>query len=195
MTNIPASSRDSSLLLTDQVVTIRPWRDTDAPELFAAIQESATQVGRWLDWADGHQTVADTQHWIARTLERLKLLEGFDYGLFDGKGLRILGGIGLSQVNAASKLANLGYWVRPSAGRKGIATRAVRLLARHALTQGGFHRLEILTALENRPSQVVAKKVGAQFEGLLRDRIWIRQKCVDAHLFSLTRRDPIAKAI
>lgn len=182
------------LLLTDQVVTIRPWRETDAPELFAAIRESATQVGRWLDWVDKHKAAEDTRQWIVGTLERIKRHEGYDYGLFDAKGLRVLGGVGLNRVSTADRMAGLGYWVRTSAGRRGLATRAARLLARHALTQGGFHRIEILAAVENHPSQVVAKKVGAHFEGILRDRIWIRQKCVDAHVYSLTRRDPIAKS-
>jgi RimJ/RimL family protein N-acetyltransferase len=182
------------LQLTDRVVTLRPWAAADAPDLYAAVRESYLVLTRWLPWADHYQSAQDAEHGIADGARRLKAGTEFRYGIFDAKTDFCLGGVGLSRINPDDKIANLGYWVRTSASKHGTATRAARLLARHALTDGPFHRIEIITAVENHPSHKVARKLGAKFEGILRDRIWIRSKAHDAHVYSLVRTDPIARS-
>jgi ribosomal-protein-serine acetyltransferase len=86
-------------------------------------------------------------------------------------------------------LANLGYWVRSSATRRGIATRAARLVGEFAVKQVGLLRAEIVVAVGNKPSLRVAEKCGAKREGVLRNRLIVREQVLDAVMHSLTPQD------
>jgi RimJ/RimL family protein N-acetyltransferase len=85
------------------------------------------------------------------------------------------------------RCANLGYWVRSSATGQGVAPVAVRLLANWAFRETEILRLEILAAVGNRRSQRVALKAGAVREGVLRDRLFLRDEPQDAIVFSIVR--------
>jgi len=103
-----------------------------------------------------------------------------------------LGGCGLNRINSEHRCANLGYWVRSSRVGQGIATRAVKLLAEWAFSHTDLVRLEILSAVDNKPSQRVAEKAGAVREGVLRRRLQSHGVWHDAVVFAITRDPPPA---
>ena len=86
-------------------------------------------------------------------------------------------------------MGNLGYWVRTSATRNGIASKAARLVAQFGFEELGLHRIEIIAAIPNIASQRVAEKIGAVREAVLRKRLLIRDQSQDAVLFSLVPED------
>src|SRR5438132_390407 len=83
------------------------------------------------------------------------------------------GGCGINQRIRKDRMANLGYWVRTSATRRGIATAAVRLATEYAFEHTDLLRLEIVVAITNIASRRVAEKVGAVREGIAHDRIFL----------------------
>ena len=87
------------------------------------------------------------------------------------------------------KFYNLGYWVRASRRNQGIISKAARLLAKIAFEDLPVNRVEIITAVENIPSQKAAEKSGATREGVLRKRLVISGKLHDAVIFSFIRED------
>jgi RimJ/RimL family protein N-acetyltransferase len=74
--------------------------------------------------------------------------------------------VGLDQITVDGT-ADIGYWVRTSQTGLGLATAAVRLVARFGFEDLGLRRLEMLIATDNLASRRVAEKVGATFEGVL----------------------------
>ena len=64
--------------------------------------------------------------------------------------------------------AEIGYWVKREARRRGVAVAAAHLLVRWAFEEVGVERLEILTYPGNAASQALAEKLGFLREGLLR---------------------------
>ncbi|MFT5534891.1 MAG: ribosomal-protein-serine acetyltransferase [Candidatus Paceibacteria bacterium] len=101
---------------------------------------------------------------------------------------KFLGGVGLNEIRRQHKVCNLGYWVRQSMHRQGIASRCVQALSAHALHELGLNRVEIVVAIGNTASEGVAVKSGALRESLARNRLHIRDKSVSAHVFSLVPR-------
>ncbi|MBV8087461.1 MAG: GNAT family N-acetyltransferase [Chloroflexi bacterium] len=79
--------------------------------------------------------------------------------------LPVLGRVGLDDLRWDTAAANVGYWVRTSRTRQGIATRAVRLLAEFAFEQLDLQRLELIIATDNLASRRVAEEAGAVIEG------------------------------
>lgn len=175
--------------LTDGSILIRTYRETDGPLLYEAVRESIPEVSKWLPWCHENYSIAESRAFIsARELAR-QGDEWYSFAVFDKESGKFLGGVGLNFINRVHQIANLGYWVRSSATKKGVATAATRLAARFGFEQLGLHRIEIVAAVDNLASQRVAEKAGATREGVLRRRLLINDEPHDAVMYSLVRED------
>jgi RimJ/RimL family protein N-acetyltransferase len=165
---------------------IRPYEPDDAAALYDAARESTGEVFRWLDWCHPRYSLADAVEW---TRSRAALAaDGSEHSFaIVGPDGRFLGGCGLNQVNRVHRFANLGYWVRTTATRQGVATGAVRQVADFAFARTDLVRLEIVCAVGNQASQRVAERAGAVREGVLRNRLLVHGRPVDAVMYSLVR--------
>jgi RimJ/RimL family protein N-acetyltransferase len=165
---------------------IRPYQPQDAEPLFEAARESTGDVFPWLEWCHAQYSLAEAVEWVA---SRAALFaEGTEYAFaIVGDDGRYLGGCGLNQVNRLHRFANLGYWVRSSATGRGVAREAVRQVAAFAFQETDLERLEIVCAVGNTRSQRVAERAGAVREGILKSRLVLHGRSVDAVMFSLVR--------
>ncbi|MER6126186.1 GNAT family N-acetyltransferase [Streptomyces sp. NPDC001795] len=104
-----------------------------------------------------------------------------------------LGHIGINEIDHVIRLARVGYWVLPEARGHGVATRALAVAARWALTDLGLHRLELGHALGHDASCRIAERCGFPYEGTLRGAMWEagRQDAFrDVHLHARIASDP-----
>ncbi|HYD96977.1 MAG TPA: GNAT family protein [Noviherbaspirillum sp.] len=168
---------------------IRPLRLRDADAFALAVRESALTVGRWLPWCRADYSRKDARTWIAQCTVRLQMRVSCDVGIFSEDGEIFYGGIAVNQIEPAHNMGNIGYWVRPSMQRQGIATRAARTIAESAFDTLKLTRLEIIAAEENRASRAVAEKLGATFECVARNRLVIKGTPVAAAVYSLVPGD------
>ena len=169
-------------------VSIRPFRMEDADELFASVRESVEVLSAWMPWCHPEYSISEARDWIEKNIAAFESRAEFHFAIVDGSG-RLVGVCGLNGISSENRLANLGYWVRSSRLRRGIATRATQLLADWAFENTDLNRLEILVAIRNHPSLRVAAKAGAVWEGVLRARLRHRGEMHDAVLFSIGRPD------
>ena len=95
--------------------------------------------------------------------------------------------MGSNQVNRLHRFGNLGYWVRTSATGRGVAREAIRQLANFAFQNTELVRLEVVCAVGNIRSQRDAGGAGALREGVLRRRLMLHGKPVDAVMYSFVR--------
>jgi len=173
--------------LTGDSVFLRPYQDADVNHLYEAVRESMGQVSVWMPWCHAHYSVQESRMWIESRPEKREDGTSYDFAIFDSSNDSFLGGCGLNRINAG--VANLGYWVRTSRTRQGVATAATLLLARFGFDRLTLNRIEILIAVDNRASQRVAERVGAVREGVLRNRLVVRDAEHDAVMFSLIPSD------
>ena len=92
-------------------------------------------------------------------------------------------------VRGEPGLASIGYWLLARARGRGLASRALRLLSRWALTELGVERLYLTTAPDNVASQRVAERAGFTREGLLRAHLPTQAGRRDSVIFSLLPAD------
>lgn len=111
------------------------------------------------------------------------------FQIFDKTSNQYIGNTILNHVNRKYQMANLVYWVRNSREGEGFATEAALLAARYGFEKLGFHRIEIVVHVENKPSLRVAEKLGAVREGLLRNRLQLLGLPRDAYMHSLIPKD------
>jgi RimJ/RimL family protein N-acetyltransferase len=72
---------------------------------------------------------------------------------------------------------------------RGAASEAARIVSGWALRELGLQRVEIFITEDNVPSQMAARKSGARFEGVLRNKIRWEDRAYDAHIFSFVPSD------
>jgi ribosomal-protein-alanine N-acetyltransferase len=141
-------------------VPTRLIRPDDAPALAAVLRDNREFLAPWDPVRDeAYFTDAGQQEVIAG------LLRGYDEGttlphvIVDGDEL--LGRITLTGIaRGPFQSASLGYWVARAANGRGLATKAVRAIARLAFEDLHLHRLEAGTLLHNAASQAVLQRNG-----------------------------------
>jgi RimJ/RimL family protein N-acetyltransferase/8-oxo-dGTP pyrophosphatase MutT (NUDIX family) len=153
--------------LTDGEVTLRPWRDTDVAEAVSGHDEL---IAHWFGWpADGvtpermqqairdwRETYADERSVVGFAIEH----EGTLAGSVDVR-------------RRDSDVGELSWALYRGRRGRGVATRAVRLLADYALTEAGqgglgYSRVEAKVEPGNEASLRVATRAGLRREGVRR---------------------------
>jgi RimJ/RimL family protein N-acetyltransferase len=142
-----------------------------------------------MSWAHDGYSFQEAEEFIQITRARWDERTLFAFAVIDAADGSILGGCSVSHLHPVYHLCNLGYWVRTSRHGEGIAGRAARLAARFAFEQVGLIRAEIVVAVDNKASMRVAEKVGAHYEGILRNRMVVGRNIFDAHMYSLVPQD------
>ena len=168
------------------VTLIRRYRLDDAADVLEAVRESVQEIQPWMPWCHPGYSIEDSVSWLTAQVPAFDAGTAFEFAIVSSDG-RYLGGCGLNQIDALNRRANLGYWVRSTETRRGVATAAARALRDWAFEHTSLIRLEIVVAASNHASQRVAEKVGAVREGLLHRRLVLHGAVHNATMFSLTR--------
>lgn len=177
------------LELTDGRLCLRPWQERDGSALVEAARESTETVGRWLPWCHADYGMDDAVSWVAHCQAGWRSGEIHAFAIVEAASGQLLGGIGLNQRNWLHRGANLGYWIRQSRQGQRWACAAARLVARFGFEQLGLIRIEIITLPGNHASQRTAEQVGARFEALARQRLWVGGQALDARVYGLIPAD------
>ncbi|MBN8479052.1 MAG: GNAT family N-acetyltransferase [Burkholderiales bacterium] len=175
-------------LASDGRIGIRRFAPSDLSAFYAAIDESRGELGRWMPWMHDGYTIADTADWIARREDEWNAGVDFSVLVVDAAG-GVLGASGFNQINREHRIANLGYWVRTSATRRGVASAAARLTAAWGFRTLGIGRAEIVALRDNTASCRAAQKSGARFEGHARNRLLLHGRWHDAAVYAFVPGD------
>ena len=179
-----------NILLTDGIVSLMPVSLADADVQYRAIRESLAEISPWLPFAHKDYSIKETKDFLKKRCPiGWKKDTEYSFKIIDPKDNSFMGGCGLNAIDFDNHRANLGYWVRTSRTRDGVATAATLLLAKWGFKVAGLRRIEILVAVGNQRSQRVAEKAGAHREGVLRNRLYMYEKYHDAVMYSLIPGD------
>ena len=169
-------------------ISIRPYRVEDAPALHEAALSSVAEMNTFMPWCHPERKLEETRSWIEAQVRAFQELTAYEHAIVNGAG-DYLGGCGLNRIDSFYRHANLGYWVRSSATRRGVATAAIGQLVAWGFENTDLIRLEVIVSTKNIPSLRTAEKAGAVREGTLRDRLLLHGTAHDAAVFSFVRRD------
>lgn len=168
--------------LTDDELILRPWREADVNQQLAAFSDPIFLEHS--DWAPTNR--ADALLRLRQQDEARVRGSEIDFAVVEATHpATVLGGISLNQVDQEQGRASIGYWLTPAARGRGVAGRAVRILARWAFRSLGLARLEITCGPNNTGSQKVAERTGFTREGLLRSHTTLHGRRRDTIVFSL----------
>jgi RimJ/RimL family protein N-acetyltransferase len=175
---------------TERLV-IRCYEPRDAPFLKDAVDSSLEHLREWMPWAQHEpQTLEEKTNLVRYFRSRFDAGEDFPYGIFSADETEQLGGTGLHARIGAGGL-EIGYFVRASATRQGIATESSAALTRVGFEVCGADRIEIRVDPANTASLGVPRKLRFVEEATLRRRLpsGEGEPLRDVTIFTLFRED------
>jgi ribosomal-protein-alanine N-acetyltransferase len=171
--------------LTDGAVVLRRWEESDIGCVEEASRDPRIPEGTTVP---ASFTVAEGLAWIERQWGRADKGEGLSLAIADAGSDDALGTVVLT-FRRQPGTVEIGYWVVERARGRGLASRAVALLARWALTDAGLARVEALVEPHNTASQRVLESIGFRREGHLRSYLVLDERRADALIYSLLPSD------
>ena len=169
--------------LASDVVLLRPWDEADLPGIVLAFSDPVMQQ---FSWRTAAYTETDARGSLAEQEEARLRGEGLSFALVEPRDEGVvLGCVSLDEVRLDHGRAAVGYWLAPQGRGRGLATHAVRLLARWAFAELGLARLELTCGPDNEASQHVAERCGFSREGVLRSYVPFKGARRDSVLYSL----------
>ncbi len=175
---------------TERLV-VRCYEPRDAPLLKEAIDSSLEHLRPWMPWAHQEpQTLDEKTGLIKQFRANFDSGENFTCGIFSADETEQLGGTGLHPRIDPGGL-EIGYWVRASATRQGIATESSAALTRAGFEVCGADRIEIRIEPRNQASFGIPRRLGFVEEATLRRRLPARGAgpLRDVTIFTMFRED------
>jgi [ribosomal protein S5]-alanine N-acetyltransferase len=171
--------------LADGEVLLRPFDRDDERAIVEAVQDP--EIPRWTSIPAPYRD-RDAKEYVARAERDRRAGRELGLAIVDRHDGALLGGIGLV-MDGPQRRAEVGYWVAAGARRRGVGTRALRLLAGWAIDRLGVKRVELLANPANEASQRLAEAAGFKREGLLRSYRVRKGRREDLVMFSLLPED------
>ncbi len=172
-------------IVTDRLL-LRRLRPSDAPAIFD--YASRADVGRYVLF-HRHESVKDSEDFIAT----VELQSGTGYGLVWAIEIResgrMIGTMGIHNVNLEVGSVEAGYALHPDAWGKGYATEALKAVIGAVFEQSPIDRIEAHHVAEHIASGRVIEKAGMQYEGCLRQVRMMKGIRRDMKVYSILRSE------
>jgi len=178
-----AKLKDTPILETDRLF-LRRFRLDDAPDVFAYCSDPET--AQYVTW-DAHKTQEDSLRFLQWTLSRYRDGEPSDWAIMEKESGRIIGSMGLVSVEPANLCCEVGYVIgRPYWG-KGYTTETLGRVLRFLFEECGLNRVQAMCCEENVASARVLEKSRFLYEGLLPQRMRMKERFWDLRLYAQLR--------
>jgi RimJ/RimL family protein N-acetyltransferase len=142
-------------MLTDGVITLRHPTFDDVEAVYVGCQDP--DVPKWTNVPSPYVR-AHAEQWIERTVaERAAGRTQAFLAFYDDQ---FAASCSLMELDRRPGYGEIGYWVAKPARRRGVATRAVKLLRDFGVRELGLDRVELLIHEDNARSRCVAAKAG-----------------------------------
>lgn len=140
------------------------------------------RLDRWEEWAAELSEVEAARAMLTAHLQRFAagtMVPAFL--MSDGR----LAGYASLRVEPANRPGALGYWVGAEFGGRGLATAAVRALARFGVDELALVRVSATIAVGNSRSTALVRRLGFRLDGVLRSGQVVRDEPGDVEVWSV----------
>ncbi len=172
--------KDREVLIEEKGFRLRRFHLSDIPKL-AYHANNASIAARLQDRFPHPYTEADARKFIEYALSaEMETVFAIEV---DGEAAGAVGIIFQSDVY--SETGELGYWLGEEHWGRGIVSRAVKAIVRHAFEDLGLRRVYARIFSNNLASKRVLEKAGFTFEGMARQAIVKNDKVLDVFHFAI----------
>lgn len=137
-----------------------------------------------------HKSKNETKTYLEKLLLRNSLPKSHYYFIQEKISNKVIGSIGVDDIDVIKMSCEISYAVSPSYWGKGIFYDALKTLLEDLFVQKKFNRVQATTFATNMRSIMALKKFGFESEGILRDFYRRSDKTyADAEILGLLKKD------
>ena len=175
-------------VLASDRVTLRPLLISDAMEFYTAGKYE--ELWRWVQ-PNQCSSLAQSQSWIEQSLARQAEGQHVPFVVLDNASERVIGSTRFCSIRPEDRNIEIGFtFISPEFQRTHVNTHCKYLLLAQAFDVWGAVRVEFKTHEKNLKSRNAIARLGAQFEGVLRNqRILPDGSLRNTALFSVTEQE------
>ncbi len=140
---------------------------------------------RWIDWCKADFSPSDAHDFIIATRLNWVKADAYGFGVFRRSDDQLLGMVAINEFYHTFNMASVGYWIADQYQGQGYAKEALNALVEFCFSRLKLTRLEIVCDPANQASQELAKRCGAQFESLARNRLIFRDRAQDGLVYAI----------
>lgn len=184
----PPVAADLRASLEGRIVTVEPLASEHEAGLIAAAGEPELFEWMPLDMASSADAV---RRWLQAALENAEAGREVPYAVSDRSSGEVLGSTRFLELRAEHLRVEIGWtWLTRSAWSTGANVETKLLLLSRAFEHAGLRRVEFKTDSRNQRSRGALIALGAQFEGILRKHMVVRDRGArDSAYFSVIDDD------
>ncbi len=175
MNGFPVLSVNSELCLRQPL-------ESDAETLCAYYQDP--EVGQYI-MASNPDTLVEAKSELLYNKNLFKTRRGIFWCIATKEKDEMIGTVGLYTNNFHHR-AELCYDLSKPYWRQGIMTEALTCALDYCLLTAGFMRIEAVTMTNNEASQAILKKLGFEFDSLMRNYRYYEGNFHDVNMYSIT---------
>ncbi|MCG8328725.1 MAG: GNAT family N-acetyltransferase [Chitinophagales bacterium] len=170
---------------------IRRFREGDGEVLYECIQDNYSRLydhfPKTLEAINSKETA---EIFVRKRLADWLLQKEYAMGVWHTKDANLIGMIRLLRIDWRVPKAEVGYFIDKNYGQLGLMTESMKTVLSFAFRQLELEKLSLRTAMENIPSQRLARKVGFRREGDFRaDFRKLSGEVIDTMWFGLTKSE------
>ncbi len=171
----------------DKDIVLQKIRVKSAGEIYDCIDGSREFLGKWLPFVDETKSKKDTEKYIRSVVQAGDSSKEMIFEVWYRD--KIVGLIGLKDIDLTNKKAEIGYWLTRDATGKGIMTQSCKALLQYVFRELKINKIWIRCAVENVRSCNIPKQLGFTFEGTERQGEILHGKYLDLKIYSLLKKE------
>lgn len=175
---------DQFLTLQTPRLVLRKLAITDAEDIFA--YASDPQVTTYTAW-ETHQSINETYEYLNNfVFQMYRSGKGMNWGIVMKENSKLIGTCSLHTASVHRR-AELGYVLSRNYWGKGLMTEAAKSVIAFGFHVMQLQRIQAICDVNNVSSARVLEKAEMQFEGILRNYLFYKERLWDVKMYAITR--------
>jgi RimJ/RimL family protein N-acetyltransferase len=166
-------------------LVLRPFRRRDVTPMHDAIRASLPELVQWLPWAIGYdRSVA--QRFVRESASAWNDGRAFDFALrLPEEPDFHVGNVSVWPTSMPNRIGEIGYWIRSDLTGEGLGTEATARAMQVGFEELDYHKIILRIAAGNERSDRIAKRVGFNYDGMLRHEVRVGDAWLDHSAWSV----------
>lgn len=157
----------------------------DANAFHKVITESQKYFAQFDFVAPTFKSLGEVKEVIRDLIEYQASTRGVSYGLWKDKEL--LGLVTINRIDWDRRNADIGFWLKESAGKQGYAFTALRALINYCWVFFDLKYMTAHAATTNKRAQKLLEKLGFEKGALIKNSITVEDKDIDEYLYRMQK--------
>ena len=176
-----------TIIIKGERINLRILKKSDANAIYEGV--SNPEVSRYIPLIPKPYKLEDANWFISHTKKSYRKKSSYELAIELKKEKKIVGMIGLTNLNQESKRAEIGYWLNQNYWRQGIISEALELLVDYGFTQLELEKITAKVLHENEGSAKLLTKHGFTLEGRLRRETYTNDQWYDDLVYSILKEE------